>query len=100
MPVSDVARLRALSQQISAAGKSQDWERLRQLDSLLAQWIELPPAVLPDDAEVHSVWRELMESHIQARKACQQSLQEVSAQLRGLQNQSEAHKAYAWQEQF
>ena len=100
MPVSDVARLRALAQQISTARQSQDWERLRQLDSLLTQWLLLPPAELPDDMELHTVWRVVMESHAQARAACQQALQEVNAQLRGLQNQSEAHKAYAWQEQF
>lgn len=100
MPVSDATRLHALAHQLTTASTAQDWERLGQLDRLLAQWVALPPEVLPEEPAVQAAWQQLVEAHKQARKACQQALFEAGTRLSDLQNHNEAHKAYAWQEQF
>ena len=100
MPVSDLPRLQALAQQLAAAGADQDWERLAQLDRLTQQWAQQPPAALPDDAAVQAAWRQIVQAHGQARAACRLALAEAGARLRDLPHQNEAHKAYAWQEQF
>ena len=100
MPVSDIARLQALSQQLVHAGSTQDWERLGQLDQLASQWWEVPPVGVPADPVVYAAWQEVAYAHEHARRACQQALNEAGARLSDLHNQNEAHKAYAWQEQL
>jgi hypothetical protein len=45
-------------------------------------------------------WQELAAAHAAAHAACQQALHEAGVRLRDLQHHNEAHKAYAWQEQF
>lgn len=98
MLVSDVQRLLALTQHLTAAASSQDWERVGQLDRMVSDLAaNLPKHV---SVEAQSAWRQLAVVHSQVRQACELALQEISARLRDLQNQSEAHKAYAWQEQF
>ena len=100
MPVSDRERLLALARQLQVVSAAQDWERLAQLDRLVADWASRPPALLPADADVRVAWQELATAHAAAHAACKQALHEAGLRLRDLQHHNEAHQAYAWQEQF
>lgn len=100
MPVSDTERLMAVARHLRAAGTAQDWEQLAQLDRLVASWAAQPPEALPAVAAVQTAWQEVAEAHAAARTACQEALHEAGTRLRDLQHHNEAHKAYAWQEQF
>lgn len=98
MPVSNVQRLQALSQHLALATSSQDWGRLQELERMVADCLDKLPQQLSAEALV--AWQQLTAVHTQAHQACAAALQETGARLRDLQDQSEAHKAYAWQEQF
>ena len=100
MPVSDVARLHALAQQLVDAGSTQDWERVQQLDQLVVQWLATPSGGMPQDLKARAAWQQVAQAHAHARSACQVALNEAGTRLRDLHNQNEAHKAYAWQEQL
>lgn len=100
MPVSDRERLLALARQLQVVSAAQDWGRLAQLDRLVADWASRSPALLPADEDMRVAWQELAAAHAAAHAACQQALHEAGVRLRDLQHHNEAHKAYAWQEQF
>lgn len=98
MPASDVQRLQALTQHLRLASSSQDWARVELLDHMVSEWAaKLPEQV---NVEARAAWQQLAIAHAEARQACVLALQESGMRLRDLQNQNEAHKAYAWQEQF
>ena len=100
MPVSEILRLEALTEQLRHAAQQQDWERLAQLDALLAQWVHQVPQGAALDAEVRAAWQRLAQMHAHARDVCRGARDEAAARLRDLQCHNEANKAYAWQEQF
>lgn len=93
MPSCDASQLRSWIQHIQAAVAEQDWPRVQQLDALMQRWVRSGP--LPAYA---AAWREAADAHAQALQACQSAKEEVAQQLRALQNNQEAQKAYAWQE--
>ena len=100
MPVSDRERLLALARQLQVVSAAKDWECLAQLDRLAADWASRSPALLPADEDMRVAWQELAVAHAAVHEACKQALHEAGARLRDLQHHNEAHKAYAWQEQF
>lgn len=93
MPSSEAHTLRVLAQQLFAAGSAQDWERLGQLDALVAQCLQQAPSQL-----LLAEWALVRQAHAQALTACKLARDQAHTELRNLQNSQEAQKAYAWQQ--
>lgn len=97
MPSFDPVRLYAMAQHVQVAVQAADWERLRQLDTLIHRWAQESALAEQDGAQLQA-WQALTQAHAQAFDACSAARQEAAAQLFSLQNSQEAQKAYAWQE--
>lgn len=95
MPSGEIARMQAMAEQLRVASLAGDWERLRQLDQLLASW--LAPGAWRDPAQQVAGHR-LQQAHAQAFQACVAAKQQLAEQLGQLRQQQEAKIAYAWQE--
>lgn len=97
MPSFDTARLQAMTQQVSLAAQSADWESLGRLDAVIQRWLqEAVSSVEPVEAQ--PAWQRLAQVHTQALELCSQARADAGTQLRSLQHSQEAQKAYAWQE--
>ena len=96
MPDCNPASLQALAQQLARAADAAQWERVQQLDRLLAQWLQ--SSARSTEPAMQAAWRALHVVHQRVRQQCALAKDDAVAQLRGLENAREAQQAYAWQE--
>ena len=96
MPVFDTSTLQNWNAQIQTNAAAGQWDRVQQLDQLLAQWLQTPSAFT--SASMQLALRQVQQVHTAVMQQCAVAKQEVVAQLRLLEATQEAQQAYAWQE--